>query len=67
MLQEKLQYPKINLIYSKGTKRITNKLSDNFTHLLRYKNDSIMVSSKTLNKDNSKLNSRIIKLKIIHQ
>jgi diaminohydroxyphosphoribosylaminopyrimidine deaminase/5-amino-6-(5-phosphoribosylamino)uracil reductase len=51
------------LIYSKGTKRITNKLSDNFTHLLRYKNDSIMVSSKTLNKDNSKLNSRIKKLK----
>jgi diaminohydroxyphosphoribosylaminopyrimidine deaminase/5-amino-6-(5-phosphoribosylamino)uracil reductase len=51
------------LIYSKGTKRITNKLSDNFTHLLRYKNDSIMVSSKTLNKDDSKLNSRIKKLK----
>jgi len=59
----KIAISKNNLIYSKGTKRITNKLSDNFTHLLRYKNDSIMVSSKTLNKDNSKLNSRIKKLK----
>ena len=59
----KIAISKNNLIYSKGTKRITNKLSDNFTHLLRHKNDSIMVSSKTLNKDNSKLNSRIKNLK----
>jgi diaminohydroxyphosphoribosylaminopyrimidine deaminase / 5-amino-6-(5-phosphoribosylamino)uracil reductase len=59
----KIAISKNNLIYSKGNKRITNKLSDNLTHLLRYKNDSIMVSYKTLNKDNSKLNARIKKFK----
>ena len=59
----KIAISKNNLIYSKGNKRITNSLSDNFTHLLRYKNDSIMVSYKTLNKDNSKLNCRLKKLK----
>ena len=32
---------------------------DKFTHLLRYKNDALMVTYKTLNKDNSKLNCRI--------
>ena len=29
------------------------------THFLRYKNDSIMISYKTLNKDNPKLNCRL--------
>ncbi len=48
-----------NLIYSKGIKRITDKSSDKFTHYLRYKNDSIMISSKTLNIDNPKLNCRL--------
>ena len=48
-----------NLIYSKNKKKITNRLSDKFTHLLRYKNDSIMVSYKTLNIDNAKLNCRL--------
>ena len=48
-----------SLIYSKGTKRITNKSSDKLTHYLRYKNDSIMISSKTLNTDNPKLNCRL--------
>ena len=47
------------LIYSKGTKRITDKLTDKFTHYLRLKNDSIMISSKTLNIDNPKLNCRL--------
>ncbi len=47
------------LIYSKGTKRITDKSSDKLTHYLRYKNDSIMISSKTLNIDNPKLNCRL--------
>ena len=47
------------LIYSKGIKRITDKSSDKFTHYLRYKNDSIMISSKTLNIDNPKLNCRL--------
>ena len=44
------------LIYSKGTKRITDKSSDKLTHYLRSKNDLIMISSKTLNIDNPKLN-----------
>ena len=48
-----------NLIYSKNTKRITDKSSDRLTHYLRYKNDSIMISSKTLNVDNPKLNCRL--------
>ena len=47
------------LIYSRGTKRITDKTSDKLTHYLRYKNDSIMISSKTLNIDNPKLNCRL--------
>ena len=48
-----------NLIYSKDTKRITDIHSDKLTHFLRYKNDSLMVSYKTLNKDNPKLNCRL--------
>jgi diaminohydroxyphosphoribosylaminopyrimidine deaminase/5-amino-6-(5-phosphoribosylamino)uracil reductase len=55
----KIAISKNNLIYSKGTKRITDIQSDKFTHFLRYKNDSLMISSKTLNKDNPKLNCRI--------
>ncbi len=48
-----------NLIYSQYRKRITDIYSDKFTHLLRYKNDSILISYKTLNNDNPKLNCRI--------
>ena len=55
----KIAVSKNNLIYSKGTKRITDIHSDKLTHLLRYKNDSLMISYKTLNMDNSKLNCRI--------
>lgn len=55
----KIAVSRNNLIYSKGTKRITSKSSDNITHYLRYKNDSIMISSKTLNIDNPKLNCRL--------
>ena len=55
----KIAISKNNLIYSKENKKITNLQSDKFTHLLRYKNDALMVSYKTLNKDNSKLNCRI--------
>ena len=47
------------LIYNKGIKRITDKSSDKLTHYLRYKNDSIMISSNTLNIDNPKLNCRL--------
>jgi len=55
----KIAVSKNNLIYSKGTKRITDIHTDKLTHFLRYKNDSLMISYKTLNKDNPKLNCRI--------
>ena len=55
----KIAVSKNKLIYSKGTKKITDRNSDKITHYLRYKNDSIMISSKTLNIDNPKLNCRL--------
>ena len=55
----KIAISKNNLIYSKAKKKITDIYSDKFTHLLRYKNDAIMISYKTLNIDNPKLNCRI--------
>jgi len=55
----KIAVARNNLIYSKKKKKITNIQSDKFTHFLRYKNDSILVSYKTLNKDNPKLNCRL--------
>ena len=55
----KLAVSKDNFIQSKKKTKITNIHSDQITHLLRYKNDSILISSKTLNSDNPKLNCRI--------
>jgi len=55
----KIAVSKNNLIYSKGTKRITDIHSDKLTHSLRYKNDSLMISYKTLNQDNPKLDCRL--------
>ena len=55
----KIAVSKNNLIYSEKRKKITNIYSDRLTHLLRYKNDSLMISSKTLNTDNPKLNCRL--------
>ena len=55
----KIATSKNNLIYSKKTKRITDIHSEKLTHFLRFKNDSIMISYKTLNKDNPKLNCRL--------
>ena len=55
----KIAISKNKLIYSKGTKRITSKSSDKLSHYLRFKNDAIMISSKTLNIDNPKLNCRL--------
>ncbi len=55
----KIAISKNKLIYSKFKTKITNKYSDKFTQLLRYKNDSIITSSKTANIDNPKLNCRI--------
>tara|TARA_B100001057_G_scaffold295264_1_gene295351 strand:+ start:5724 stop:6830 length:1107 start_codon:yes stop_codon:yes gene_type:complete len=55
----KIAVSKNNLIYSNKTKRITDKTSDKLSHFLRYKNDAIMITCKTLNTDNPKLNCRI--------
>jgi len=55
----KIAISKNNLIYSKGTKKITDEASNKLTHYLRYKNDAIMISSKTLNIDNPRLNCRL--------
>ena len=55
----KIAVSKNNLIYSKFDKKITNTKADKFTHLLRYKNDSLMISYRTLNNDNPKLNCRL--------
>ena len=55
----KIAISKNNIIYSKKQKKITNSYSDQFTHMLRYQNDSLMITYKTLNKDNPKLNCRL--------
>ena len=55
----KIATSKNNLIYTKETKKITDIHSDKLTHYLRYKNDFIMISYKTLNTDNPKLNCRL--------
>ena len=55
----KIAVSKNNLIYSSKSKKITDQTSDKLTHYLRYKNDAILISSKTLNVDNPKLNCRI--------
>ena len=55
----KIAITKNNVIYSDQTKKITTKQTDKLTHYLRYKNDSILVTSKTINYDNPKLNCRI--------
>ena len=55
----KIAISKDKLIYSKGSQRITDKVSDKLTHFLRYKNDGIIISSRTLNIDNPKLNCRL--------
>ena len=58
----KIAISKNNLIYNQNKTRITDVHSDRLSHFLRYKNDSLMISSKTLNIDNPKLNCRIKKL-----
>jgi diaminohydroxyphosphoribosylaminopyrimidine deaminase/5-amino-6-(5-phosphoribosylamino)uracil reductase len=55
----KIAISKNKLIYSEGIKRITSEASDKISHFLRFKNDAIMISSKTLNIDNPKLNCRL--------
>ncbi len=48
-----------DLYISTKNKFITNEHSRNVSHILRYNFDSILVSSKTANADNSKLSCRI--------
>ncbi len=55
----KIAISKNNIIYSKYQKKITNIYSDQFTHLLRYQNDGLMITYKTLNKDNPRLSCRL--------
>ena len=55
----KIAISRNNLIYSKDTKRISDIHSDKIIFYLRYKNDSLMISYKTLNIDNPKLNCRL--------
>ena len=55
----KIATSKNNLIYTEDKKKITDIHSDKLTHYLRYKNDAVMISSKTLNIDNPKLNCRL--------
>ncbi len=55
----KIAISKNKLIYSEGIKRITNHTSDKISHYLRFKNDAIMISCKTLNTDNPRLDCRL--------
>ena len=55
----KIACSKDNFIYSKNKKYITNEYSLDVSHLLRYKNEGILVSYKTLNKDNPYLTCRL--------
>jgi len=48
-----------NLFILKNNKLITNEHSRKVGHLLRYKNQGILTSYKTINTDNPKLNCRI--------
>ena len=55
----KIAVSKNKLIYSEEVKKITSHISDKLSHYLRLKNDGLMISSKTLNTDNPKLDCRI--------
>ena len=55
----KIALSKNKIIYSDISKKITNKKSDKLTHYLRLKSDGILITSKTLNIDNPKLNCRL--------
>jgi diaminohydroxyphosphoribosylaminopyrimidine deaminase / 5-amino-6-(5-phosphoribosylamino)uracil reductase len=55
----KIAISKNKVIYNERSNKITDKVSDKLTHFLRYKNDGIMISSKTLNVDNPRLSCRL--------
>ena len=55
----KIALSKNEIIYSNISKKITNETSNKFTHYLRLKSDGILISSRTLNIDNPKLDCRL--------
>jgi len=55
----KIAISKNKIIYSDISQKITNKTSDKLTHYLRLKSDGILITSKTLNIDNPKLDCRL--------
>ena len=55
----KIAVSKNKLIYSEKERKITDTTSDKLSHYLRYKNDAILITSRTLNTDNPKLNCRL--------
>ena len=55
----KISCSKDNFIKSNKSKYITCENSLNVAHLLRYRNQAILMSYKTLNSDNPKLNCRL--------
>ena len=59
LITAKIAISKDYFTINKKKKWITNKTSRNFVHLLRSKHDSILSTSKSINKDNSLLNCRI--------
>ena len=59
LVDAKLAISKDYKTINKNNERITNNRSETITHLLRSKYDSIISTSKSINKDNSLLNCRI--------
>ena len=55
----KIASSKDNFIKSKKYRFITNTDSQNISHLLRYRSHGILITHKTLNSDNPKLNCRL--------
>ena len=55
----KIASSKDNFIKSKKSKMLTNNFSQDLSHLLRYRSHAILISYKTLNSDNPKLNCRL--------
>ena len=55
----KIAISKNNIIYSKNQKKLQILIQISLHIMLRYQNDSLMITHKTLNKDNPKLNCRL--------
>ena len=58
----KIACSKDNFIKSNKKKYITDESSLNIAHILRYRNQGILISYRTLNSDNPKLNCRLLGL-----